>query len=292
MTWLLWRQNRFAVAVAGALLAAVGVLVLATGLRMAVVDRDTPYSAMIFLFNISVAVPLVLGVFYGATCIARETEQSTHVLVWTQTMTRRRWLLGRIAVAVVSAVAIEAAMSALATWWSGPLHHSRFQPLNFDIEGVAPIAHALFAVALGIAAGAFFRRMLPAIGTTVAGYAVVRFAVEQWWRPHFLAAKTVLDPLGVPQRIADNAWMLNGNLVGPNGKVVEGPIAGPGTLCPQAVDRASMSDCMDKLGYHIKTTLQPASRYWPFQWIETGIFVAIAVALLAFAVVWTLRRDA
>jgi len=131
MTWLLWRQNRSSVAWAGALLAVLAVLALATGLRMQPVDRDTPYSAMIFLFNITVALPLVLGVFYGVTCIARETEQSTHVLTWTQTLTRRRWLLGKIGTAIVSAVAIEAAVAALVTWWSGPLGHNRFQPLNF-----------------------------------------------------------------------------------------------------------------------------------------------------------------
>lgn len=291
MTWLLWRQQRAYVIAAVALLAALGALVLATGLRMQPVARDTPYSAMIFLFNVSVAVPLVLGVFYGAACLARETEQSTHVLAWTQTTTRRRWLLGKVAVAVGSAVAIEAAVAALATWWSGPLLHNRFQPLNFDIEGIAPVAHALFAVALGIAAGAFFRRMLPAIAATVGGFFVVRFVVEQWLRPHYMAAAVHLDPLGIPQRIAGSAWMFGGDLIGPDGKAVTGPI-GPVELCPKAVDRASMSDCMAKLGYHVKTTFQPASRYWHFQWVEAGIFVTLAAALLAFAVVWTLRRDA
>src|SRR5207249_2299670 len=66
MTWLLWRQNRSYFAAAGVVLAALAIAVIATGLRMQPVDRDTPYSALIAIFNISVAVPLVLGVLYGA----------------------------------------------------------------------------------------------------------------------------------------------------------------------------------------------------------------------------------
>jgi hypothetical protein len=39
-------------------------------------------------------------------------------------------------------------------------------------------------------------------------------------------------------------------------------------------------------------TYQPASRYWAFQGIETGIFVALAAALIAAAFVVISRRDA
>jgi len=36
-------------------------------------------------------------------------------------------------------------------------------------------------------------------------------------------------------------------------------------------------------------TYQPASHYWPFQWIETGIFLALAFAL-AGVCFWRLGR--
>ncbi len=39
-------------------------------------------------------------------------------------------------------------------------------------------------------------------------------------------------------------------------------------------------------------TYQPASRYWAFQGIETGIFVVLAAILLTVAAVVLLRRDA
>ena len=39
-------------------------------------------------------------------------------------------------------------------------------------------------------------------------------------------------------------------------------------------------------------TYQPASHYWPFQGIETGIYVALALVLLAVTYVVVTRRDA
>ena len=37
-------------------------------------------------------------------------------------------------------------------------------------------------------------------------------------------------------------------------------------------------------------TYHPASRFWLFQAIEASIFVAMALALLAFSVIWIRRR--
>jgi hypothetical protein len=50
--------------------------------------------------------------------------------------------------------------------------------------------------------------------------------------------------------------------------------------------------CLTAHGYRASITYQPASRYWAFQSIETGIFVALAAALIAVTVLVVLRRDA
>ena len=58
------------------------------------------------------------------------------------------------------------------TWWSSPdnaLQPTDFQPGQFDIMGIVPVAYALFAVALGIGAGALLRRTLPALAVTLGG---------------------------------------------------------------------------------------------------------------------------
>jgi hypothetical protein len=45
-------------------------------------------------------------------------------------------------------------------------------------------------------------------------------------------------------------------------------------------------------GFASLVKFQPASRYWTFQWIETGIYVALAALLVALAVIAVRRRDA
>ncbi|HTW19348.1 MAG TPA: ABC transporter permease [Mycobacteriales bacterium] len=44
--------------------------------------------------------------------------------------------------------------------------------------------------------------------------------------------------------------------------------------------------------FHLLVTYQPASRFWPFQWIETGIFAALAVAAFVACFWWVKRRIA
>ena len=44
-------------------------------------------------------------------------------------------------------------------------------------------------------------------------------------------------------------------------------------------------------GYTQLTTYQPASRFWPFQWIEGGWLLLLSVLLIA-ATIWLVRRRA
>jgi hypothetical protein len=53
-----------------------------------------------------------------------------------------------------------------------------------------------------------------------------------------------------------------------------------------------MDACIHQLGYTGVTKYQPASRYWPFQYIESGIFVALAAILIVVTVIAVQRRDA
>jgi hypothetical protein len=42
--------------------------------------------------------------------------------------------------------------------------------------------------------------------------------------------------------------------------------------------------------FHQTVVYQPASRYWPFQWAELGLFVVLAGILAAFSAWWIRRR--
>ena len=50
----------------------------------------------------------------------------------------------------------------------------------------------------------------------------------------------------------------------------------------QAASRShgSVTQYLMQHGYTLWTTYQPASRFWPFQWIEGGWLLALAVLLM------------
>ncbi len=70
---------------------------------------------------------------------------------------------------------------------------------------------------------------------------------------------------------------------------------GGGDLGHQAVrapDPAAFQQCQAQAArlYHLVVTYQPSNRFWPFQWIETGAFVALALAAFAGCYWWVVRR--
>ena len=83
-------------------------------------------------------------------------------------------------------------MTALVSWWRGPQNAVgvpvRLAAFTFDIQGIVPVAYSVFAVALGIAAGAIFKRVLPAMAVTFTAFAGLRFLIAEYARPRYLTA--------------------------------------------------------------------------------------------------------
>jgi hypothetical protein len=304
MNWLLWRQHRVQAAIAAALLAAFALPVLMSGRTLAdrldlcrnasCGDVLRGYQGINTIVNLTLIVPLLIGIFLGATIIGRELESGTVALVWTQSVSRRRWLVSKLSTLFVFTLLVSGADSVLVTWWSNThnaLVESRFVGLQFDIQNLAPVGYALFASALGLAAGILWRRTLPAMATTVGGFVAVRLLVELWARPHYLSPVVKLTGFkGGPNDVPFGALSISNDL-SLHGHVVNGPVAVP-EGCGRAASRADMDACMQRAGYVLRSVYQPASRYWTFQWIEFGIFAALAVLLVAVAVYVLRRRDA
>lgn len=301
MTWLLWRQHRSQFALAAVLVAAFAVPALITGRHLAnlltscrasttcgAFDILHGYSAMRMIVNLTIAVPLLIGAFWGATIVGRELETGTATLAWTQSVTRRRWLSAKLGTLFALTTASSGAVAALVTWWSNPANatlQSRFEGAQFDIQGITPVGYAIFASALGLAAGALWRRALPAMATTVGGFVAVRLLIELAVRPHYMAPLIKFSAFAMPDKSPTGAWVRSTDLV-LHGQVVRGPVAPPSCAADDA------RECMERLGYQIRTVYQPANRYWTFQWIEFGIFAGLALILVAAAVVVLRRHDA
>jgi hypothetical protein len=324
MTWLVWRLHRTELYIAAALLAALTVLLLVTGVQMAsqyhsaVTACTASHScanlastlflgshAVGFLVIMTLGVPALLGLFWGAPLVASELETGTSQFAWMQSVTRKRWLAVTAGEMLLAAAVWGGAVSALVTWWSGPdnaLQLDQFKPGRFDIMGIVPVGYALFAMALGLCAGALLRRTLPAIAVTLAGFIVVRAMVTLWLRPHYMSAITVTSKLTSPFTPTGSYWQLGQGILNPAGQLVPAPNGAavdgiPVGFLPAACASAARGvppgpPCGQALAaFHGFITYQPASRYWAFQGIEFGIFAALAALLIAVTAVVVLRRD-
>jgi hypothetical protein len=257
--WLSWRQLRIQAAAAAVAVAAAAIVLAVTGPHLAdltgiVFDQLTRTDRFLYFAGIvAVAVaPALLGAFWGAPLVARELEGGTQRLVWTQSVTRGRWLATRLGLAVLAAAVAMGVLTLAVTWWAAPLdgvqsdtHGSlpaRLTPVAFGMRGIVPVAYGVFAVALGVAIGAVLRRSLAAMAVTLAVYVFVQIAVPAWVRPHLippvretvtLSADT-LDgvslrddkPGGVTTITAHTAdpadWVLANRTFDPSGRAVDG----------------------------------------------------------------------
>jgi ABC-type transport system involved in multi-copper enzyme maturation permease subunit len=137
-----------------------------------------------------VAVPALVGAFWGAPLIAREFEAGTHRLAWTQSVTRTRWLAAKLAVVGLESIAVSGLLSLLVTWWSAPadrVHTNRFGAGTFGQRNIVPLGYAAFGFALGIVAGLLIRRTLPAMATTLAAFLAVRIVFTLFVRQHLIS---------------------------------------------------------------------------------------------------------
>ncbi len=340
MTWLTWRQYRAQFAVGTAIMAALCLLLLLTGLQLVsqyhMVITECASSSIHNghhggtcstgggLFNggptvgfvslILLATPVLAGLFLGAPMAAAEFEAGTTQFAWTQGITRARWLAVKAGWLLLAAAAWGAAIAALTTWWASPTnaeHGGEFYPGRFDVLYLVPVAYAVFAMALGICAGALIRRTVPAMAVTLGGFIAARVAVTLWLRPHYLSAVTITRSLTALPRLTGSYWLISQGARNP-ARLMAGPqdqpaafgvpvsslpkacagLAGPTGGLTSATGGLTSSCRAALTGYRSFVTYQPASRFWPFQGIETGVFVVLAAILLAVTVVVLVRRDA
>lgn len=159
---------------------------------------STFYRLLELIGTALVAVPALVGAFWGAPLIAREFEHGTHRLAWTQSVTRTRWLAVKLALVGAASVAATGLLSLMVTWWSSPIDHAnmnRFGAGLFGERNIAPLGYAAFGFVLGVAAGLLIRRTLPAMATTLGVFLGVRIGFTYLVRPHLLPPAHRVEPL-------------------------------------------------------------------------------------------------
>jgi ABC-2 family transporter protein len=262
-----------------------------------------------------VGVPGLIGLFWGAPLAAREFETGTFRLAWTQGVSRTRWLAVKLGVVGALSVIVTGLLSLMVTWWSSPIeqvYQNRMLPNVFNEGGIVPVGYAAFAFALGVTAGLLIRRTVPAMAVTLVIFAAVQFAVPVWVRPHLLPPVTTSSALnlatvvewgdsdaGQPnggylfvatQTQVPGAWMISSEIITPAGRPAS---TEPAT--PACGGNATLQSCHAYVAtLHLRqvVTDQPASRYWPLQWLETTLYLALALLLSGLCFLRIRRRPA
>jgi hypothetical protein len=270
-----------------------------------------------------IAAPGLIGIFWGAPMIAREVETGTDQVAWNQSVTRTRWLAVKLTGVGLAAIATAAVLSYLLTWWAEPLDHingSRFAAVTFSSRDIVPIAYAAFAFALGTTAGLLLRRTIPAMAVTLAVFIGIQILVPALIRPNLLPSTTVTFPINkatasqftgiytsgggaeidIDLPIPQGAWVISAPPVQDSSGQVVTATAHESCLFPNtpgpptktaAPPVRQVAACLARYDLHQSVTYQPASHYWPLQWYETGIFLALAGGLSCTCFWWIRRRQ-
>lgn len=257
------------------------------------------------------AVPALIGAFVGAPLLARELETGTFRYAWTQGFGRWRWTLAKLIPLAIAVAAAAGVFSLLFSWYYKPLiadgQNGPLTAIVFDLRGITFAAWTLAAFAIGALAGILTRRVVPAIVATLAGYATLAVAAGLFLRQHYLTP-LVTSNLNLPTSgwIMSQWWTKGGtfafsgrppiellNQFCPPSAVGTGkPSSGPlGGLSTTKVAKATLDQCLTQHGYTQWTRYQPASRFWPFQFIEGGWLLVLSLLLIGVTA-WLVRRRA
>ncbi len=313
MIWLTWRQHRLEGLMTLGVLAVIGVFLLLTGRAMAtsfqqlglshclgqttppgspcpdlIMAFGTQYGLLQIFDILLIFLPLLLGALVGAPLVAREVEQRTHLLVWTQSITRLRWLSVKLALALGAGLLASGALLAVLIWWYSPWAQldGSFGTNAYDTSGPVWVAETLLALALGVLAGTLTRRVGPAIFLTIVLFVAIRVPVASFWRPSFEAPITQTTPIGqvntTQSTVSTQDWIVSQGYIDAQGNKHDGLVG--------CTSNQTSVHCFQANGAQaLFVSYQPADRFWTFQWIETGIYVGFSVLAL-FAAFWLVRR--
>ncbi|MFE1293393.1 transporter [Streptomyces sp. NPDC058731] len=310
--WLAWRQQRTAVVAGVAVLLAVAALAaysragMLDDLRSGLFDRCEPgplyctgpdgrilfldIDPLRYLGALNIALPVLIGVFWGAPLLGRDRELGTHRTVLAQGVSRAQWFTSRFALAAVSAAALSGLTAWLFTWWWRPAEDRSYGLFWYEtsaLSGSGPrvVAAALFGLAAGTLLGLLCRRVLAAMGWTLLVTGAVTLLLELLHKTRALVAPHTYTSAGsAPKPEMGDKWS-----TGHYGLITAGGQRSDVDVCPFP-SGSELRRCMAQ--HHFVARFyeaNPAGDYWAFQWADTALLGGLAV-LLTLATVLLLRR--
>jgi ABC-type transport system involved in multi-copper enzyme maturation permease subunit len=298
MIWVNWRQHRSqAIACLGVLVAlAIYAIVVSTSMRTAFSNDGLPAclarsggtgcpnaitaftnkfgsAVNVAFWSVLLIFPGLLGVVIGAPLVARELEFGTWRLAWSQSVTRTRWLTVKLALVTAGVIVLGAAITAVIMWYRAPMDRLTGHFINnaYDYEGLVLTAYILCAFGFAVLAGLLIRRSIPAMIAAFVPWLAIRLVVEFVFRPHFEAPLTYLQKCTSAQ-----------SCYGGSGLGFIPPVTGHIGDLVLGMTHTRIQSANGWL-------YQPADRFWTFQSIEGGIYVALTAIALG-TTIWLIHR--
>jgi len=300
MVWITWRQHR--TALVGTLVVTAALSALLLWMWQGVAELNAACSALdcwtgvagamggrlTFTYAaLNIGQPVLGGliaVFWAAPLLAREYEQRTYLLAWSQDVTPMRWLGGKVALLGAAAVVLSAVL-AVASWQlamamkaspGGSFGMTDYRAL--ELWPPTQVMYTLFGFALGLAIGMATRRTVLAMGTTLVAFAAVRFVIAGTV-VHWLAPVRVVVPVSADLPVPEQAYYAGASYLDSTGQPVTLP-----TGCYE-------QPCLSQHGVtSVAAVFQPVERAATFQWLEVITYAVLTLACAAVA--WTLVRRA
>jgi hypothetical protein len=284
MIWVTWRQQRVQIlATAGFVVVAAVVLAFVHADVVSLLpDRPAvseKYGDFLqYYVFVMLVLPVVLGMFTGAPLFAREIEQGTHVFGLSQSISRARWVVTKLAVAGGALALSMFTLGLVAAWALEPagfVLSGRINGTNFETQGVAVGGYALVAFVLGAVAGLFLRNTLAAMVVTLAVYVLLIFTVANEVRPHYAEPTVFSGPVGGPAIRDPESWVVEYGYQDASGKEV------PYSYLDCATQPGDQVDCMRRKGITQFSAEHLPSQFWRFQFTELAVLLVLAGGVLA-----------
>lgn len=328
MIWLTWRQFRVQAVSVAAALVAIAILLLSVRPTLTEEDGTLYFGGIIAMYVLPALIGIFWGVPLVSRELEAGTHNVVwnQTVTRTRWLATKLALPGAVAVASTGLLSLvvgwwASPIDTIAAGVANPETPNRIEPVLFAARGIVPIGYAAFAFVLGVLVGLLMRRMLTAMAVTLVVFIAVLLAMPFLVRPYLLpptdqqveiTAENIrginangsgvvtegivrlVDPLG--------SWVITNETVDPDGNPATRlpkevatcapppPEAVPGpSRLPSFGDVSACFAKLNDLGYRQHMVYQPASMFWPLQWLETALF-AVLTALLTWLCFRSLRR--
>jgi hypothetical protein len=313
MFWMTWRQHRLTLASLAVVFLGLagGYLLIGAQMRGTLTSETlaeclggTPFScgewsSLVWIDRdlrqtLLPLLPALVGMFLGAPLLSRELDQRTFRYAWTQGITTRHWLTAKVLLLGGAVVLFGAAFAAVYLLWFTPAASGADGRSDwfdtFDQGLLSFPGVCLFAFALGVFLGTLFKRPVASVASTLVGFLAVFLPLAVWVRPNYLPPlRTDADSYFAQ---GGEGWLTqfiyldrDGNEFGMWEAMAKAGLSTDNGSGPES------NKMLAEAGFRHMVDYQPADRFWTFQAIEAGIFLALAAGCVALTF-WLVRRRA